>query len=72
MSGLATTLGLPSENLLQPDLVRRLAWNPPAESSAERTAAELSAAGARPWQVELTAHPLAEALAEPDTPAAAG
>lgn len=49
---------LPVENLLQPDLLRRLCWQPPATSVAEA----LSAGGARPWQVELTAEPLERAL----------
>ncbi|HTF48575.1 MAG TPA: HRDC domain-containing protein [Pseudonocardia sp.] len=49
---------LPVENLLQPDLLRRLCWQPPATSVAEA----LRAGGARPWQVELTAEPLERAL----------
>jgi ribonuclease D len=60
---LAAELALPQENLLEPDVVRRLTWEPPAELSAETVGAALSAAGARPWQVELTAWALAEALA---------
>ena len=53
---------LPVENLLQPDAVRRLCWHPPGDLGTEAVAAELSGYGARQWQVELTARPLAQAL----------
>jgi ribonuclease D len=52
---------LPVENLVAPDLVRRLAWQPPAGGLAGTTAA-LAAGGARPWQVDLTAAALAAAF----------
>jgi ribonuclease D len=54
---------LPSENLISPAAVRELSWEPPEPISAATTADALAAAGARPWQVELTAEPLAGALA---------
>jgi len=54
---------VPMENLLAPDLVRRLAWQPPADRSTGSVAAALAAGGARPWQVGLAAGPLAVALA---------
>jgi ribonuclease D len=53
---------LPVENLLAPDLVRRLAWQPPDEPGGVAVAAALVAGGARRWQVDLAAEPLAEAL----------
>jgi ribonuclease D len=56
---------LPAENLISPAIVRLLAWSPPALIDAEGVTDALLAAGARPWQAELTAGPLAEALAEP-------
>jgi ribonuclease D len=52
-----------AQNLLASDVVRRLCWTPPAPLTAETVAARLAELGARPWQVELTAAPLAEALA---------
>lgn len=55
---------LPSENLISPALVRTLAWTPPEPVSAGTTADALTAGGARPWQVELTAEHLAGALAD--------
>jgi ribonuclease D len=53
---------LPVENLLTPDLVRRLAWQPPDEPGGVAVAAALVAGGARRWQVDLAAEPLAAAL----------
>lgn len=58
---------LPPENLITPEYVRRLAWDPPARPDAETVAAALSAAGARPWQVALLADGLADALTEPSS-----
>ncbi len=52
----------PVENLLQPDLLRRLCWSPPAPPDDDAVAAALTAGGARPWQVELLGAPLAAAL----------
>ncbi len=53
---------LPVENLLAPDTVRRLCWTPPDDPSPETVAGILTSHGARRWQVELTATPLARAL----------
>jgi len=61
--------GLPVENLLSPDLLRRLTWNPPDPTEAAVGAA-LEAGGARSWQVRLTAAGIAAALVDP--PADAG
>ncbi|HJR89985.1 MAG TPA: ribonuclease D, partial [Aeromicrobium sp.] len=62
---LATEHDLPTENLISPAAVRALAWEPPERISASTTADVLAAAGARPWQVELTAEHLAAALTAP-------
>ena len=53
------------ENLLTPDLLRRLAWSPPG-SDPTSVAAYLRAGGAREWQIQLIAAPLAPAMADPD------
>ncbi|MBK8469546.1 MAG: HRDC domain-containing protein [Actinomycetales bacterium] len=55
---------VPVENVLSPDVLRRVLWKPPQDLSAAGFAAELSAAGAREWQVEIVAPLLAEATAE--------
>ncbi len=59
---LAAELDLPQENLLEPEAVRRLTWRPPDVIDEDSVANALCAAGARPWQVEQTAGPLAETL----------
>lgn len=61
-TGLAETHALPVENLLQPDLLRRLCWSPPEPLDEEAVRAFLAAGGARPWQVHLVAEPLAAAF----------
>jgi ribonuclease D len=49
---------VPVENLLLPDLLRRLCWQPPGGPVDEA----LRAGGAREWQVELMTEPLGQAL----------
>jgi ribonuclease D len=62
LAELAATHGLPVENLVAPDLVRRLMWTPPEPRDGDTVAAALRAGGAREWQVELTRDLLVEAL----------
>jgi ribonuclease D len=52
---------LPQENVLQPDLLRRLAWEP-----EEEVGEQLLSLGARRWQVELVAKKLNDALRPKD------
>lgn len=54
--------GVPAENLLLPDLLRRTCWSPPADADAASVRAHLRTNGAREWQVGLVAEPLATAL----------
>ncbi len=69
VAALAEQSRLPVENLLSPDAVRKLSWDPPrlsgGDSDAQAVAAALAGYGARPWQVELTAEPIARALCDP-------
>ncbi|GAA3056714.1 ribonuclease D [Streptomyces glomeratus] len=62
VSGLAERLTMPQENLISPDIVRRLCWEPPKTTDAASVAAALAGYGARPWQVEQVTPVLAEAL----------
>ena len=62
VAALADEHSLPAENLLQPDVVRRLTWQPPEPPQVETISADLAAHGARPWQVALTALPITRAL----------
>ncbi|MER6579069.1 ribonuclease D [Nonomuraea sp. NPDC001023] len=66
VAALAEEHRMPTENLLQPDAVRRLTWEPPAEITDESVTARLRALGAREWQLSLAAHPIAKALARLD------
>jgi ribonuclease D len=61
LAELAETHNVPVENLLTPDLVRRLAWSPPS-ADVEDITTYLRAGGAREWQIALTADPLSIAM----------
>jgi ribonuclease D len=62
VAALADEHGLPTENLLAPDAVRRLAWQPPDLVSPASIGADLASYGARPWQAGITAAPISGAL----------
>lgn len=59
----AEELNMPTENLLTPDLLRRVAWEPP-ELTADAIGAALAERGARPWQIEQTAQIIADSFVE--------
>lgn len=50
---LAEELGMPVENLITPDHLRRLLWDSPATTDAASVESKLGALGARPWQRDL-------------------
>jgi ribonuclease D len=60
----AAELTVPVENLLSPDTVRRLAWDPPVPPDADTIESAVRLLGARDWQVSLTLPLLVGALAE--------
>ncbi len=62
LSGVAQGVAMPVENLLPPDALRRWAWEPPQPVDVNSIASALRAAGAREWQIELCATPLAAAF----------
>jgi ribonuclease D len=66
---LSATHQVPAENLLQPDLLRRVCWQPPAPADEPHLAERLAAGGARPWQIALIAPRLADAFAAQGAPA---
>ena len=74
VAAIAEELELPVENLLTPELLRRLCWEPPIPFDTETLAAALRDLGARRWQVEAVAGPLADAFVdahqEPESPPA--
>jgi ribonuclease D len=67
LADLSERVGVPTENLVSPELVRRLCWDwQGGDDAAGDIDAFLRDGGARPWQLELAVPVLAEAL----TPAA--
>jgi ribonuclease D len=58
VTALSQRYRIPVENLLQPDLLRRLCWQPPDGAVTDA----LRIGGAREWQIGLLADPLSEAL----------
>jgi ribonuclease D len=69
VSDKSTELNIPIENVLTPELLRRLAWAPPEPIEVDSVGAALSDMGARPWQVNVIAGPITDAFIaslEPD------
>jgi len=62
LTSIADAHTLPVENLLQPDLVRRTCWEPPATVDSATVVDVLRAGGAREWQIGLTVAALTDAL----------
>jgi len=65
---IATANSIPVENLISPESVRRICWSPPSGSTISRDESgvrdALTSLGARPWQIDLVAGALADALLE--------
>jgi ribonuclease D len=61
IAALSEQWSIPAENLLQPDLLRRVCWSPPADGDVGTA---LRQGGAREWQIGLIA-PLLTDLARP-------
>lgn len=62
VTDVADRMGMPVENVLTPDHLRRVAWHPPVEPTAANLADALAALGARPWQLEATSQIIADAF----------
>ena len=58
----STELNIPVENLLTPELLRRLAWAPPEPIDLETVRSVLAGMGARAWQVNAIAEPITTAF----------
>lgn len=63
---LAEKHDLPTENLISPQLVRNLAWEPPTPITVDTVTEALTADGARAWQIGLIVDPLTAALRADD------
>ncbi len=55
---------VPLENLLTPEHLRRVAWQPPEPADAATVGETLALLGARAWQIEATAQLIADAFVE--------
>jgi ribonuclease D len=55
VSARAEELDVPLENMLMPDALRTLAWEPPEPITVETVGRALAELDARPWQIEETA-----------------
>ncbi|MGV0627305.1 HRDC domain-containing protein [Mycolicibacter minnesotensis] len=67
LNAVSEQVNVPTENLLTPDLVRRLCWDWKATPQAEVVIEEfLAHGGARAWQRELTVRRLTQALGNAD------
>lgn len=60
----AEELHMPTENLLTPELLRRVAWSPPQPLTAASVGEALAALGARSWQIAQTAQVIADAFVD--------
>jgi ribonuclease D len=65
---LAQELFIPTENLISPEIIRRICWAPPATSTSTLDVKcvqdAMAKLGARPWQIEIVAPSVAAALLE--------
>ncbi len=63
-AALSEELAIPVENLLTPELLRRLAWEPPEPLTADAVRMFLFEGGARPWQCDATVQPIVDSFVE--------
>ena len=68
IESLALANSIPIENLISPEIIRRICWSPPAQSTTIRdepaVRSALAELGARDWQIDLVAPFMADALLE--------
>ncbi|NUP75523.1 MAG: ribonuclease D [Sinomonas sp.] len=63
---IADELGMPTENLLTPDHLRRVSWRPPEPLNAVSLADALRELGAREWQIDRVLMAVLDAFEHPD------
>jgi ribonuclease D len=68
VTDLSTEMSIPVENLLTPELLRRLAWAPPTPIDLEGIRTGLADLGARPWQIDATSQRILDAFVEASQP----
>jgi ribonuclease D len=55
---------IPVENLLTPEILRKVSWRPPEQLDLESISDVLADSGARPWQIDATAQRIHQAFVE--------
>ncbi len=68
LADVSTLLGIPVENLLTPEVLRRLAWDPPVPLVLESVRVALGNMGARDWQIEATSQVILNAFVDAGQP----
>lgn len=68
ITDVSTQLLIPVENLLTPELLRRLAWVPPVALDLESMQSGLAMLGARPWQIAAIAQVIVDAFVDAGQP----
>ena len=76
LAGLSTELRIPLENLISPEIVRKVIFNegrekvlPYSKDSVQSVSESISSLGARPWQIALASDSIARARSESEAPA---
>ncbi|MDP3209747.1 MAG: HRDC domain-containing protein, partial [Rhodoglobus sp.] len=64
VTAVGAELDIPVENLLTPELLRRVAWTPPDPIDADSIGRALTDLEARPWQIDATSQVIANAFVE--------
>ncbi|WGD36319.1 HRDC domain-containing protein [Lysinibacter sp. HNR] len=61
---LGAQVNIPLENLVTPEVLRRICWSPPQELTTKSVSLALGEAGARPWQINLAGETIASTLVD--------
>ena len=64
LTTLSEERAVPLENLLTPEHLRRVSWQPPEPADVDAVGHALAQLGARSWQIEATAQLIADAFVE--------
>jgi ribonuclease D len=64
LSTVSEERAVPLENLLTPEHLRRVSWQPPEPADVDTVGDALALLGARSWQIEATAQLIADAFVE--------
>jgi ribonuclease D len=64
LASASDALAVPLENLLTPEHLRRVAWQPPEPADSQSVGEALAQLGARSWQIAATAQLIADAFVE--------